>query len=550
MAIWKTFLQSVFCESPRRFRWEGVLFVILIALGLHLQYSHLGFNPTDEGYLLSGSRRLLDGEVPHRDFISLRPIGTHLFHAHLLLWAGDHLILWSRFFVCLQFAAIGWFWVRIAEHFFEPLPSPWVRWSVGLIGMMFAAHVFPLMPWNSIDGVFFISLGVFLRSLAPARFQWLGLAVIGMAPLFRQNFIFTLPLAVIILGDQRKLCRWMAVLFPGVAYGLALIALGALPDALIQMGSHSSSLAGAVLPSPGVSRQSLVAGMLAGTLAFALMRLGRNLLTRRSGLVILILGFVFSMHCVFCHAGGRSWLAFGLLLAAIPFYARAPQACRGFLLPILLAWSVSISEGWHLPTLGAAGLAAAFFASLWMRNARCRTGMSFSSGSGLMAVILCITLGGFHWARTHRIYCDAPAEDLRCSLTGVFRGAGGIYTNQTTHDYLVDLREVIRWSQGRKASAIAVLPETAQYWVSSSQRNPLSSDWPIDAELSIPGLRDRLFHEIEGARNHTLFLVQKYQAEHLCRRLEPYRDGTCRTRDLVRGSFKKVYESNFFEVYE
>lgn len=65
----------------------------LILLGVlasvaHLLFSPLGFNPTDDGFVLAMSRRLLEGEVPHRDFISIRPVASAVFHKPLVALGG------------------------------------------------------------------------------------------------------------------------------------------------------------------------------------------------------------------------------------------------------------------------------------------------------------------------------------------------------------------------------------------------------------------------------------------------------------------------------
>ena len=40
-----------------------------------------GFNPSDDGVILAQSYRLLQGQIPHLDFISIRPIGSAVFHS-------------------------------------------------------------------------------------------------------------------------------------------------------------------------------------------------------------------------------------------------------------------------------------------------------------------------------------------------------------------------------------------------------------------------------------------------------------------------------------
>jgi hypothetical protein len=44
-----------------------------VAAAAHLLYSSLGLNPTDDGFTLAYARRILDGQIPHRDFVIIRP---------------------------------------------------------------------------------------------------------------------------------------------------------------------------------------------------------------------------------------------------------------------------------------------------------------------------------------------------------------------------------------------------------------------------------------------------------------------------------------------
>ena len=555
-----------------RFRYEGVFFVLLVSAVCQILYSHLGFNPTDEGYLLSGSRRLLDGQIPHRDYVSLRPVGTHLLHAHLLLWAGDRVIWWSRYFAWLEFAATAWFWVRIVEYYFKPFPSPWIRFGAGLTAFMVSVHVFPIMPWNSVDVVFIVSLGIALRlfGLPPRRdWRWIGILLIGTAPLFRQNFILPLPFFLLVLGEGRHWKSWCLVALPSALYGLVLFLFGALPDAILQMASHGSSLPAALLPPPGasgrmfsgVSRESLIAGFLSGAAGFFLSLSGRGVSLRRWGVAILGGGMIFSVGSILLSVTARGWFLFGMLMAAMLFLLRQKSGeWRCALLALLTAWGVSISEGWHYPTLAAGGLFLVLLAMILAfifhgpfaasGDAAYNLPNLASSGTSVGFVLAAVMV--FHWGRTHRIYCELPASQLRHDLSGVFPGARGIYTNQNTHQFLTDLRSAIEWARGHGTarSRIAILPEVAQFWVTSPRPNPLSSDWPIDTELNHPKNRKRILNEIERARGSVIFIVQKHHAEHLAKRLEPYREGTCATRDAVRRDFRKIHETDFFEVYE
>src|SRR5919199_912105 len=74
----------------------------------HFFYSWIGFNPTDEGFILAYSRRLLDGQVPHRDFIAIRPTGSSYLHIIDLLIGGDYTLWISRLFVWFELACTAW----------------------------------------------------------------------------------------------------------------------------------------------------------------------------------------------------------------------------------------------------------------------------------------------------------------------------------------------------------------------------------------------------------------------------------------------------------
>ena len=55
-----------------------LFFVTLVTALCHYLFSWIGFNPTDDGFVLSAARRILDGEIPHKDFVSIRPAGIGL----------------------------------------------------------------------------------------------------------------------------------------------------------------------------------------------------------------------------------------------------------------------------------------------------------------------------------------------------------------------------------------------------------------------------------------------------------------------------------------
>src|SRR5258708_31765250 len=52
-------------EAVRRLGFLSI--PIVVAVAAHLEFSWMGYTPTDDGWVLAGSRRILAGQIPHRD---------------------------------------------------------------------------------------------------------------------------------------------------------------------------------------------------------------------------------------------------------------------------------------------------------------------------------------------------------------------------------------------------------------------------------------------------------------------------------------------------
>ena len=97
--------------SDRRELVTGLIVVVALAAVSHLAFSWMGFNPTDEGFYLAAARRVTDGQVPHHDFLSIRPMGVALLFAPLVRFGGQSVFWIARLAVWLEHAAIAWLWV-------------------------------------------------------------------------------------------------------------------------------------------------------------------------------------------------------------------------------------------------------------------------------------------------------------------------------------------------------------------------------------------------------------------------------------------------------
>src|ERR671921_1624312 len=139
----------------------SVAFLLVVPTLAHLLFSWRGFATVDEGFTLAYSRRILEGQVPHRDFIIIRPFISPLLHTPFVLF-GEYTYWASRFFVWFQFACISWAWVCIADRAFGNPFDNATKPFVALASFAASVHYFVLTAWHTVDGLFLASIGVWM----------------------------------------------------------------------------------------------------------------------------------------------------------------------------------------------------------------------------------------------------------------------------------------------------------------------------------------------------------------------------------------------------
>ena len=128
-------------------------------------FSQLGYNPTDHGFTLADSRRILDEQIPHLDFIIIRPFLSPLLHVPIVAFGGEYTFYISRFVVWLQFAIISVLLNRfIIKSVFKSITFS-TEFFFTIITFVMAVHTFPIMAWHTIDGLMFsvIGLNLFIK---------------------------------------------------------------------------------------------------------------------------------------------------------------------------------------------------------------------------------------------------------------------------------------------------------------------------------------------------------------------------------------------------
>src|SRR5664279_1051071 len=247
------------------FRSKAILYSLITAIIVGIAFPLInyvgkeGFNPSDDGVILAQSWRIIQGEVPHKDFISVRPALSgylHSIHFYAPLALEDS----ARWFVVFQNFLIAFIWVCLLIFAFKEehaeLNNIWVFLSLGLIAFTMNLNHHGLFPWTTVDALFWGAIGTAffiamykenVSLLKQGIMAAIGLLFLSFAALSRQTFLLALIfLDIIIIIRFLKLRKYLllaGVLFlgqiPVILYLGFLMRNGALSLFFNQMTGHT-----------------------------------------------------------------------------------------------------------------------------------------------------------------------------------------------------------------------------------------------------------------------------------------------------------------------
>lgn len=519
---------------PIRETWrERAPWWLLLPLACHGAFSWIGFSPTDDGWLQAVARRLLDGEVPHRDFIFVRPALSAYLQMPLVALGGDHVIWLSRLWGWLTIGVLCWWWTGLVGA------RRLERYALYGAAVLFTAHAFPVMAWHTLDGLLLGTLAIRL-----ARDGRLGAAFFaaGTAALCRQNFAFFAPLLLLAVGGPWRSWfvagLWSAL--PAALYAAAIAAAGGARDFVVQVVAAGGHLKAAAFD--GLVLHPWWWGGLA--LGAALAWLRRAAPAAAAG-AWLALGFAL--------AAAMAWTPRSFHLASFVLLGVVTAAGVGTgprLLAVTgpaLAWVAMISLGYNNPAL----MAGPLFVLAW-RFLAANAPAPAASRVLVGAMALCLAAGvALLRVRLEFPYRDQPARTLEWDAGDALPGAAGLRTNARTIATLAELRE-LTLERERTGVPYAILTDLSAHWIRSPQRNPLPIEWPQETELGYsPALFDRFFRHMTAMPANADIIVQKFLIADYALTLEPV-DLTWRyyfAQNYVRLNCRKKAETRFFEIY-
>ncbi|WP_146171830.1 hypothetical protein [Flavobacterium magnum] len=175
----------------RHARLYPYLFALVVAFYC-LVLARFGFENWDSGFINGFSWRLLQGEMPYRDFIYIRPPFSIYLHAILLrVLPETGQIYCIRIAGYLSFALISWCVVSGFDKVYRLRQLQLDKWAVMTLCFMASVHNFFADPWFTVDGILFASVAFYLvcrsRNLSLAQLFAVSLCCV-LSALVKQSF--------------------------------------------------------------------------------------------------------------------------------------------------------------------------------------------------------------------------------------------------------------------------------------------------------------------------------------------------------------------------
>ncbi|MEZ4830095.1 MAG: hypothetical protein R3C61_28000 [Bacteroidia bacterium] len=472
-----------------------LFFSLVVPLITFLAFGMYGFCDTDQGFIQALSWRVVNGQIPFRDFISVRPpLSIYLHALPMLIFPAQWVVLVERAIFYLMISLSVFWMTRSLERYFDFKEIGLSPEAFAFIAFICSVHNFPPMPWHTVDGIFFASWGVNLICRKTSAAGLLGgIALLTCAALCKQAFYPMIPAGLFLMWFLREkkpalwaTFIWLAVLAAGMV--IVYIRYPELPGLFWEQTTGATTLED--LFSVGIIRYAK---------PFVLIVLPLLIIWRAHGLYdraylpVLLYGLVFFgllglhvYHTLVFHAyTGPSYgfsQAFFLIAAGVSvkgFWVN-PRAFALLLVLLLVSWCTGISWGYANNML--CFTPVIFGLIYWIYEE-----FNFTVPRYFYGIIAVILIWIFAILNEYP-YRDAPRESMKKTIGDVFPRMSGIYTGDGFHNKAEELKKMTESRDG----LFTVLPAWPLAHYVTETMSPFPADWAHNAEVNYNALASDL----------------------------------------------------------
>lgn len=478
----------------RRFQ---VLFWLAPLIHIFL-YSFHGFADNDHGFITALSWRIVNGELPYRDFIYIRPPLSPLLHAIPILILPDQIeyaVIRTTPFWML--AIVAWLLAKTLNEFYPLSRFRIPIHAFALVAYLLSIQHFPPYPWHTIDGLLFGSIGIWL--IVRHDRPWivaLAMVCLFLSALTKQSF-YPVPLLGVIYLLLIKGWR-PALLGTAVLGGLAglffaiMQMIGILTPFIAQVTGATNM---GDLHLVGVKTYALYSqGFLVVTslAIFAILNwlirfTGKRPIDPAWAAIFFVTLFFISWSYLTYKAGmdelsphtilppysfSQILLLLGLWICLDQFHDHR-QLAVGLGILLGTAWCSSISWGYSNPLIASGPL---LFCLFYFLKEKVKTERMIPA---LLGVVLFGAMINNHILRLFP-FEDAPRHRLAYNLGKVFPKLSHVYTNERRFAKHRELKSLI----DKHGDRFTVLPSMTLANYATDTVNPARIDWAQNIELN------------------------------------------------------------------
>ncbi|WP_297512365.1 hypothetical protein [Flavobacterium sp.] len=510
-----------------------------------------GLDLWDSGYIVGYSWRIVNGELPYRDFYYKGPPAT----IFLWAWIMKTLPVFGQFF---YLKLINWLLFLLQTHLWFKGIQLGLDWKIPypklmyFLGLVFSVQFFPMYPWPTTDGLLYTAIAFYLWALSNKKnrvnfyIPLIGLFTIAAA-LTKQSY-YCIPIVFIISTALRyKPLNVIYLLFiQFVTLTLFIWGISQFTT-LKEFLSHTmgETTVTDLIYSGFLNyfydyKQRETLWILLGTASIFMLIYNLKIKApwKISFQNIAILWGIFGLiwSIVISIQEGSRVLTIALAFSCLGWFNRdskdrnkaAVLFCIG-----MVAWACAISLGYPYPIFMGTSL---LILLIWLVTNRFPKYTSYFQGMMFIGVLI----GTIYQFKP---YAEKPINTLRYNIGAFSPKFAGIKTSKVHFDKLNELK-ILHFKYPNKRQIVA--PNCAFYYYAMDIKNPLPADWLLNWEIH----RDPKTILQIASRKESVIFVEKSFIQGNDEFMTSNRADFSIVTDYIVRYFQKINETKYFLVYK
>lgn len=500
-------------------------------------YGPYGIEEGDMGSIFGISWSMYNGYFPHRDFVYIKPAFSPFFHSLPLYINEEYGYLINRYFYFIQIFIYSYLACKIA---FKVLNLSYKNlYFIAILGALVSIHNYPPMPWNTVDGIFFSILGLYVL-VSFSKKSWslvLSALFLFLGALCKQSFFF-FPVVIGLFLVLRK--DWKTLIALSIS-GISLVALflfifwsqNALDPFIEQLFSFTS---GSSLLDTGVKSYYLAIKfnaiyILISVVVFWVLRKYTSksvtFIAKHVIIISIFLWLYYTNQSLYSNAKYGIihilWL-FGVLYAISKSFT--DKSYDILVIMFSLGWCASISNGYNTP-IDFSTPTMLFLALLSFKE-------FYQIKKWLGVLIIGLYLGTFYYGYQFP-YRERPRQELTHNLGDIYPRLSSVYTHANRYEKFKNLKEL-----SEKYANFTILPSMTLGHYITDTVNPIGVDWVFNHHLAneLENYKQKL-----KTKNVTVFI------ENFENHQDNYEESSLLTMHVVK-HWKLIEQTEHFRVFQ